>query len=299
MLSRTVDLMPVGIVVKSTFGRCFEPVSVDTPQLSARIGVDEDFAADGIARIELPDIDARGQLDQFIPVLRPVGIDIPTPVFGFHELEPRRKFDTLVTHAAGVDDHRRSAGRPVGGQEPIVLPLDITDCTKADTEIKDIHQKYGAVDILVNAAAMFMDGSLSEPVDNFRKIMEINVIAQYGILKTVTEIMKVQKNGYIFNVASRAAKYGFADGGIYGSTKFALLGLAESLYRELAPLGIRVTTLCPGWVNTDMAKKAGTPFKDEEMIQPDDLLNTIRCLLNLSENVCIKDIVFEMKKSII
>lgn len=184
-------------------------------------------------------------------------------------------------------------------QEPIVLPLDITDCTKADTEIKDIHQKYGAVDILVNAAAMFMDGSLSEPVDNFRKIMEINVIAQYGILKTVTEIMKVQKNGYIFNVASRAAKYGFADGGIYGSTKFALLGLAESLYRELAPLGIRVTTLCPGWVNTDMAKKAGTPFKDEEMIQPDDLLNTIRCLLNLSENVCIKDIVFEMKKSII
>lgn len=178
-------------------------------------------------------------------------------------------------------------------QEPIVLPLDITDCTKADTEIKDIHQKYGAVDILVNAAAMFMDGSLSEPVDNFRKIMEINVIAQYGILKTVTEIMKVQKNGYIFNVASRAAKYGFADGGIYGSTKFALLGLAESLYRELAPLGIRVTTLCPGWVNTDMAKKAGTPFKDEEMIQPDDLLNTIRCLLNLSENVCIKDIVFK------
>ena len=156
-------------------------------------------------------------------------------------------------------------------QEPIVLPLDITDCTKADTEIKDIHQKYGAVDILVNAAAMFMDGSLSEPVDNFRKIMEINVIAQYGI----------------------------ADGGIYGSTKFALLGVAESRYRELAPLGIRVTTLCPGWVNTDMAKKAGTPFKDEEMIQPDDLLNTIRCLLNLSENVCIKDIVFEMKKSII
>ena len=184
-------------------------------------------------------------------------------------------------------------------QEPIVLPLDITDCTKVDTEIKNIHQKYGTVDILVNAAAMFMDGSLSESVDNFRKIMEINVIAQYGILKTVTEIMKAQKDGYIFNIASRAAKYGFADGGIYGSTKFAFLGLAESLYRELAPLGIRVTTLCPGWVNTEMAKKAGTPFKDEEMVQPDDLLNTIRYLLNLSENVCIKDIVFEMKKSII
>lgn len=184
-------------------------------------------------------------------------------------------------------------------QKPIVLPLDITDSAKVDYEIKNINHKQGKIDILINAAAMFMDGSLDEPVDNFRKIMEINVIAQYGVLKTVTDIMKVQKNGYVFNVVSRAAKYGFPNGGIYGSTKFAFLGLTESLYRELAPLGIRFTSLCPGWVNTDMAKIAGTPFEDSEMVQPSDLLNTIRYLLNLSENVCIKDIVFEMKKSII
>lgn len=182
---------------------------------------------------------------------------------------------------------------------PIVLPLDITDYKKVDAEIKNIHQQYGTIDILVNAAAMFMDGSLNESVDNFRKILEINFVAQYAMLQIVTEIMKTQKSGYIFNIASRAAKYGFPEGGIYGSTKFAFLGLTESLYRELAPLGIRVTSLCPGWVNTEMAKVAGTPFKDEEMIQPEDLLNSIRYLLNLSENVCIKEIVFEMKKSIV
>ncbi|MDR1981166.1 MAG: SDR family oxidoreductase [Tannerellaceae bacterium] len=183
--------------------------------------------------------------------------------------------------------------------EPVVLPLDITDYTTVDNEIRNINRQYGAIDILVNAAALFMDGSLNEPVDHFRKIIETNVVAQYAILKTVTGIMKTQKSGYIFNIASRAAKYGFPDGGIYGSTKFAFVGLTESLYRELAPLGIRVTSLCPGWVNTEMAKKAGTPLKDEEMIQPDDLLNTIRYLLNLSENVCIKEIILEMRKSII
>jgi short-subunit dehydrogenase len=183
--------------------------------------------------------------------------------------------------------------------EPIVLPLDITDYAKIDEEIKDINQRYGAIDILVNAAAMYMDGSLNEPVDNFKKIIETNVVAQYSVLKTVTEIMKAQPGGYIFNIASRAAKYGFPGGGIYGSTKFAFVGLTESLYRELAPAGIRITSLCPGWVNTGMAKDAGTPLSDEEMIQPDDLLNTIRYLLNLSENVCIKEIVLEMKKSII
>jgi short-subunit dehydrogenase len=183
--------------------------------------------------------------------------------------------------------------------EPVVLPLDITDYTKTDNEIRNINQKRGAIDILVNAAALFMDGSLNASVEDFKKIIETNVVAQYAILKTVTEIMKIQKSGYIFNIASRAAKYGFPDGGIYGSTKFAFVGLTESLYRELPPVGIRITSLCPGWVNTEMAKKAGTPLKDEEMIQPDDLLNTIRYLLNLSESVCIKEIVLEMKKSIV
>lgn len=183
--------------------------------------------------------------------------------------------------------------------EPIVLPLDITEYKSVDIEIRDIAQKYGKIDIVVNAAAMFMDGSLNEPVDNFKKIIETNVVAQYAVLKTVAEIMTVQKSGYIFNIASRAAKYGFSGGGIYGSTKFALVGLTESLYRELAPLGIRVTSLCPGWVNTEMAKMAGTPFNDDEMVQPYDLLSTIRYLLNLSENVCIKEIVLEMKNSII
>ncbi|MEG1507236.1 MAG: hypothetical protein RR138_05535 [Akkermansia sp.] len=48
-----------------------------------------------------------------------------------------------------------------------------------------------------------------------------------------------------------------------------------------------------------MAKKAETPLNEEEMVQPEDLLNTIRYLINLSENVCTKDIVLEMQKSII
>jgi len=146
---------------------------------------------------------------------------------------------------------------------------------------------------------MYMDGTLNKSVDNYKKMVEINVIAQYSILKAVVEIMKMQEHGYIFNIASRAAKYGFYDGGAYGSTKFALVGLTESLYRELSPLGIRIISLCPGWVNTDMAKTAGTTLKDEEMIQPDDLLKTIQYLLSLSKNVCIKDIIFEMQKSII
>lgn len=55
-------------------------------------------------------------------------------------------------------------------QKPIILPIDITDSARVDSEIRAINQEFGKIDILVNAAAMFMDGSLNEPVDNFRKI---------------------------------------------------------------------------------------------------------------------------------
>jgi len=183
-------------------------------------------------------------------------------------------------------------------QDPILLPISITEYKSLEEEIKKIKQN-GPIDILVNSAAMFMDGSLEESVERYTEIINTNVIAQYAILKTVVEIMKDQGSGYIFNIASRAGKYGFPGGGIYGSTKFALVGLTESLYRELSPLGVRITSLCPGWVNTQMAQECDTPYQVDEMIQPSDLLNTIRYLLGLSGNVCIKEIVLEMKKSII
>lgn len=184
-------------------------------------------------------------------------------------------------------------------QNPILLPIDITDYDQLNDELIKINGEHGPIEILVNSAAMFIDGSLEESIDRYKEIINTNLVAQYAILKVIVEIMKNQRSGYIFNIASRAGKYGFSGGGIYGSTKFALVGLTESLYRELSPLGIRITSLCPGWVNTQMAKECGTPFQDDEMVQPSDLLNTIRYLLGLSENVCIKEIVLEMKKSII
>ncbi len=183
--------------------------------------------------------------------------------------------------------------------EPVILPVDITDTDKLTAEIRRLADQYGPVDVIVNSAAMFIDGSLACSTDDFRRIFETNVVAQYGILKTVLEIMMREKNGYVFNIASRAGTYGFPGGGTYGATKFALVGLTDSLYREYAPQGIRFTSLCPGWVNTEMAKEAGTSLGEEEMIQPEDILRTIRYLLGLSGNVCIREIVIEMKKSIV
>lgn len=183
--------------------------------------------------------------------------------------------------------------------EPIVLPSDITDTGKIAAEIGNLADQFGPIDVLFNSAAMFIDGTTECSVDDLRRLFETNVIAQYGILKSVLEIMMREKSGYVFNVASRAGTYGFPGGGAYGSSKFALVGLTDSLYREYSSQGIRFTSLCPGWVNTEMAKEACTPFREDEMIQPEDILKTVRYLLCLSGNVCIREIVIEMQKSII
>ena len=186
-----------------------------------------------------------------------------------------------------------------GHQRPLVCPLDITDYDAVFRAMRDITDLGEPVDIVVLCAAVHLGGTLSETVGNFQHLLEVNVVAHYALLQSLVPVLKRQGHGYLFTIASRAGKYGFPGAGIYGASKFALAGLSESLYRELAPLNVKVTTLCPGWVNTQMAQDAGTPLTDEEMIQPGDILTAIRFLLGLSKNACIKELVIECTKSLL
>ena len=185
-----------------------------------------------------------------------------------------------------------------GGNEPAIFQLDITNTAEAKSIIKQIIEKYKRIDVLVNNAGIYFGGSSEISEDHFRKMLETNLTAQFIFLNVVIPVMKKQGSGYIFNVASRAGKVGFADSGGYSASKFGLVGLSHSLYRELNPHGIRVTALCPGWVNTKMAFEAGTILNEEQMIQPEDLFKTIKWLLSLSSGACVKEVVLETPYSI-
>ncbi|MFZ4592512.1 MAG: SDR family oxidoreductase, partial [Ignavibacteria bacterium] len=76
-------------------------------------------------------------------------------------------------------------------------------------------------------------------------------------------------------------------------SKFALVGYSSSLAQELAPMGIKVTAICPSWVNTKQAE--GAPIKREEMIQPNDIALTIRYLLTLGKSASIREIEIHCK----
>lgn len=178
----------------------------------------------------------------------------------------------------------------------LIYPLDVQDHEAVQAMVSDVYSKFGRIDLLFNNAGIDLLGTIDVSIEDFDKTIAINLRGAFSFLKATVPIMKAQGNGTIINVASRAGKIGFADFGVYGASKFGLVGLNESLYRQLSPLGIKVTALCPSWVDTDMAKLSG--LRKEEMISRDDIVSTVRWLLSLSPGAVVKDLTIECRISI-
>lgn len=176
--------------------------------------------------------------------------------------------------------------------------VDIADQQVIQKTVFAVHQHYGRIDVLVNNAGAYVSGGIELSEQELEHILQVNLVAPFLLMQAVLPVMKQQGSGYVFNIASRAGKVGFAGDGAYVASKFGLVGLSESIYREYASAGISVTALCPGWTNTGMAQEAKTPLAPEQMIQPSDILETLRWLLRLTPSVRVKEIVLECRESI-
>ena len=174
------------------------------------------------------------------------------------------------------------------GRESFIFPLDVSDEKKVDSAVLSLLEKEGRIDILVNAAGIARHGTSELSHQSLRDQLNVNLVGAFNCIHAVAPAMKQQKSGYIFNIASRAGKVGIATVGGYSASKFALMGLNESLYNELTAFGIKVTALCPGYVNTDMAARASIP--PEKRIPVEDIVKTIEFLLSLSPNSCVRDV---------
>ncbi|MGD0338379.1 MAG: SDR family oxidoreductase [Bacteroidota bacterium] len=189
---------------------------------------------------------------------------------------------------------------PVNGASAMhmMYAVDVADAQCIKKVVRDSIKKYGRIDVLINNAGAYFRGTSSVTIKELDYMLRVNLIAPFAFMREVIPIMKDQKDGYIINIASRAGKIGFSDEGAYAASKFGLVGLNESVYRELSTYGIRVTAICPGWTNTEMAQKGESPIAASEMIQPSDILKTIRWLLSVSPSVRIRELVMECKESI-
>ncbi len=146
---------------------------------------------------------------------------------------------------------------------------DLTSQEEVEETFNQIKDKYGKIDILVNNAGISARDSLYDyKLEDFKKIMDINVTAIFNTSKVVAPIMKENNGGVILNTSSMVSIYGQPSGCGYPTSKFAVNGLTKSLARELGKDNIRVNAVAPGIIYTDMMKNV-----PKEIIEP--LIKTV------------------------
>jgi len=170
---------------------------------------------------------------------------------------------------------------------------DITQFETVSKQLDLILKKWGRCDVLVNSAGIFILGTLNATLENYQQPFDTNLKAQLVFIKTVIPYMKKQGSGYVFNIASMAGKIGFPNTGAYNISKFAVVGMNDTLHAEYSSLGIKFTAICPALVATDMTKN-GAPIPQNEMIQTQDISKIIKGLLTLSPNAFIKEILINV-----
>jgi 3-oxoacyl-[acyl-carrier protein] reductase len=171
--------------------------------------------------------------------------------------------------------------------------FDVADGVCTEKFVHRVSAELGSISVLVNNAGDYRLGTSSMPMEETQRMMEVNFLAATRFVQSVLPSMKKLGRGYIFNIASLCGIEAYADVGSYCASKFALVGYSSSLAQELAPMGIKVTALCPSWVNTQQA--GGAPMTPDEMIQPVDLAVTIRYLLSLGASASVREVVIHCK----
>lgn len=145
-------------------------------------------------------------------------------------------------------------------------------------------KNFGRIDILFNGAGIGRIGGVDMSPEEFAEIVKVNLFGTFNCLHEIVPIMKKQKFGYIFNVASRQGKMAGPNLAGYASSKFGVVGLSESVLKELINSGVKVTALCPSFTDTPMMDILD--FPREEMLSPEDIVITVNYLMSLRPRLC-------------
>jgi NAD(P)-dependent dehydrogenase (short-subunit alcohol dehydrogenase family) len=171
---------------------------------------------------------------------------------------------------SGLTETARNARRSGGEVHAHVVDVSRRDAML--TFAATVHEKVPAVDVLVNNAGVGLSGGvLDTDLDDWDWVISINLWGViHGLHYFVPQMVRRKKGGHVVNVASAAGFMATPDLAAYGTTKYAVVGLSEALRGELLPHGIGVSVICPGIINTPIAKSArlkGTAISRDELVE--------------------------------
>jgi len=160
---------------------------------------------------------------------------------------------------------------------------DVRDAAAVEALVGWAVDEAGRLDVLVNNAGLGHFAPVDEmPVEEFREVIETNLLGAFYAIHAAAPIMKRQGSGWIFNIASLAAKNAFAGGSAYNASKFGLVGMSEASMLDLRHHGIRMAAICPGSVETDFG--AGRMQDGQSWrLQPEDVAKVVTDLLDFPD----------------
>ena len=171
----------------------------------------------------------------------------------------------------------------------LMVKCDLSKEEEIDSMLNTIYKRYNSIDILINNAGIAIDTLFEDKTkDNFMKTLDINLITPFLLCKKIGPKMKENKYGVIINMSStNGIDTSYIESLDYDASKAGLISLSKNLANYFAPY-VRVNTICPGWVNTEMNKELDKDFiKNEEdkillgrFANPEEIANLIEFLIS-------------------
>ncbi|MBM4169207.1 MAG: SDR family oxidoreductase [Ignavibacteria bacterium] len=136
------------------------------------------------------------------------------------------------------------------------VKVDVTNEQRVSQFVGDVEKRHGGIDILVNSAGIWVPAPIgATSTKRWRETIEVNLVGTFNFCNAVVPFMKL-RGGKIVNIASTAGQRGEAGYSHYAASKGGVIAFTKSIAAELAPYGINVNCVAPGWVTTDMVAGA-------------------------------------------
>ncbi|PMS75057.1 oxidoreductase [Vibrio parahaemolyticus] len=179
--------------------------------------------------------------------------------------------------------------------------VDVTDQASLITAIEKAEAQFGPADVLVNNAGVMLLGQIdTQDAAEWKRMFDVNVLGLLNGMHSVLAPMKARNSGTIINISSIAGKKTFPDHAAYCGTKFAVHAISENVREEVAASNVRVTTIAPGAVETELLShttsqdiKEGYDAWKVDMggvLAADDVARAVMFAYQQPQNVCIREI---------
>jgi 3-oxoacyl-[acyl-carrier protein] reductase len=177
------------------------------------------------------------------------------------------------------------------GVKVVYATADVADRLAVESAIAKLTAELGSIDILINNAGVGKFGKFMElEPEEWEQIIKVNLFGAYYVIRGVLPGMVARQSGDIVNISSTAGQKGAAVTSAYSASKFGLIGMSESLMQEVRKSNIRVTTLTPSTIATDMAIDLKlTDGNPDKVMQSEDFAELIVMQLKLNKRVFVKE----------